>query len=279
MATAGKRIHTPTVGTGTVGPGTVGTGTVGTGTASPGTASPGTASPGTASPGTASPGTASPGTASPGSAYQGTASRILDVAEALVQTRGFNGFSYADVAAELKITKAALHYHFAGKAELGEALIARYAARFDAALAAVDDADGQPAAKLDAYASLYLDVLRNQRMCLCGMLAAEYQTLPEPMRAAVLRFFDANETWVEDVLQRGKAAGSLRFEGTARDTARTIVGSLEGAMLVARPYGDLERFEAAARKILATLAPAPSVPTGQDEPSRARSAATSAGMT
>ena len=56
----------------------------------------------------------------------GTAERILDVAERLVQSRGYNGFSYADVAAELGITKASLHYHFAGKAELGEALIARY---------------------------------------------------------------------------------------------------------------------------------------------------------
>ena len=30
-----------------------------------------------------------------------TADRILDVAERLVQTRGFNRFSYADIAAEL----------------------------------------------------------------------------------------------------------------------------------------------------------------------------------
>ena len=59
-----------------------------------------------------------------------TRSRILDVAERLVQTRGFNGFSYADIAAELQISKASLHYHFPSKAELGEALIGRYAARF-----------------------------------------------------------------------------------------------------------------------------------------------------
>ena len=72
----------------------------------------------------------------------GTASRILDVAERLVQIRGFNGFSYADIAAELKITKAALHYHFAGKADLGEALIARYASRFAEALASLDTGDG-----------------------------------------------------------------------------------------------------------------------------------------
>jgi AcrR family transcriptional regulator len=53
----------------------------------------------------------------------GTAARILDVAERLVQTRGFNGFSYADVAGELGVTKASLHYRFPGKAERGEALI------------------------------------------------------------------------------------------------------------------------------------------------------------
>lgn len=184
----------------------------------------------------------------------GTASRILDVAEELVQTRGFNGFSYADIATEMHITRAALHYHFAGKAELGEALISRYAARFAAALAAVDSAGTRPAAKLDAYAHLYLDVLSAKRMCLCGMLAAEYQTLPEPMRAAVRRFFDANEAWLQEVLERGRLAGTLRFEGSARNAARTIIGSLEGAMLVARPYDDIARFEAATRNILATFA-------------------------
>ncbi len=207
-------------------------------------------------PASTAPASTAPASTAPASApvYTGTAARILDVAEGLVQTRGFNGFSYADIAAEMKITKAALHYHFAGKAELGEALISRYAARFADALSAVDGAGAQPAAKLEAYARLYLNVLREKRMCLCGMLAAEYQTLPEPMRAAVLRFFDANESWLDEVLERGRAAGTLHFEGPARDTARTIIGSLEGAMLVARPYGDTDRFEVATRNILATLA-------------------------
>src|ERR1700712_3588596 len=59
----------------------------------------------------------------------GTTVRILDVAERLLQVRGYNGFSYGDVATELGITGAALHYHFAGKAELGLALVARDARR------------------------------------------------------------------------------------------------------------------------------------------------------
>jgi TetR/AcrR family transcriptional regulator, transcriptional repressor for nem operon len=117
----------------------------------------------------------------------GTASQILDVAERLVQVRGFNGFSYANIAAELHITKAALHYHFAGKADLGEALITRYASRFAGALAQTD-AGLSASGKLAAYADLYLQVLRDRKMCLCGMLAAEYQTLPQPMQDAVIRY-------------------------------------------------------------------------------------------
>src|SRR3712207_2184777 len=104
-----------------------------------------------------------------------TASQILDIAERLVQVRGFYRFSYADVAAELQITKAYLHYHYAGKAALGEALLARYAIRFGEALSDIDARAGSAPEKLAAYADLYLDVLRGDRMCLCGILAAEYE--------------------------------------------------------------------------------------------------------
>jgi TetR/AcrR family transcriptional repressor of nem operon len=174
-------------------------------------------------------------------AETGTAERILDVAEALVQSRGFNGFSYADVAEALGISKAALHYHFPGKAELGEALIARYASRFGDALVAVDR-------------DLYADVFQDDRMCLCGMLAADYATLPDPMRERVVRFFDDNERWLARVLDAGRKAGTLRFTGSARSVASTLVGGLEGAMLVARPYGDVRRFRAAATLLIDGLA-------------------------
>ncbi len=188
------------------------------------------------------------------SEHNDTASRILDIGERLVQVRGFNGFSYADVAAELDMTKAALHYHFRGKAELGRALIARYTERFAAALADIDARIPDAPAKLDAYAGLYGEVLRSRRMCLCGMLAAEYQTLPDPMRAAVIAFIDANEAWVEKVLADGERAGTIALAGPASDAARLIVSGLEGAMLVARPYGDVARFDTAAGGLLAGFA-------------------------
>ena len=183
----------------------------------------------------------------------GTATRVLDAAERMVQVRGFNGFSYADIAAELGITKPALHYHFAGKADLGAALIGRYTTRFTDALAEVDASAGDAPSKLAGYADLYLTVLRDRKMCLCGMLAAEYQTLPPPMQDAVIGFFDQNERWLEKILEQGQAEGNLHFEGSARDTARMVIAGLEGAMLVARPYGDISRFQAASAGILAAL--------------------------
>src|SRR5580704_15510452 len=140
-----------------------------------------------------------------------TAQRILDVSERLVQSRGFNGISYADVAAGLGITKASLHYHFPGKAELGEALITRYSERFAGALARIDDERPVARDRLEAYVELYADVLNGQRMCLCGMLAAEYETLPASMADAIIRFFDANQAWLTGVLEGGRADGTLSF--------------------------------------------------------------------
>ena len=183
----------------------------------------------------------------------GTTGRILDVAERMLQVRGYNGFSYGDVAGELGITRAALHYHFKGKAELGQALIERYATRFAAALADLDATAPDAAAKLRGYAALYTDVLSADRMCLCGMLAAEHRTLPDPLQQAVCAFFRSNTAWLTEVLDQGRTDGSLTFTGTAGDTAAVVLGALEGAMLITRLDGDVARFTATTERLLASL--------------------------
>ncbi len=182
-----------------------------------------------------------------------TASAILDVAERLAQTRGFNAFSYGDIASELGITKPALHYHFAGKAELGEALLVRYTTRFDQALETIDGSTADAALKLKAYVQLYAQVLAQDRMCLCGMLAADYYTLPERMRSIILGFFDENETWLAGVIDQGRKDGTLQTDGTGREVAQMIIDTLEGAMLVARSYRDPHRFASSARRLLSDI--------------------------
>jgi TetR/AcrR family transcriptional repressor of nem operon len=182
-----------------------------------------------------------------------TSQRILNVAEHLVQTRGFNGFSYADIAAEVGLTKATLHYHFPTKAELGRRLIERYAAAFAGALHKIDTAAAGAPARLRAYVKLYADVLAENRMCLCGMAAAEYGTLPAPMQKALQMFFAANEVWLTRLLDQGQNEGYLCLRAPPREEAGMMMSALEGAMLVARAMGDPIRFERAAASLLAQL--------------------------
>ena len=182
-----------------------------------------------------------------------TSGQILDVAERLAQTRGFNGFSYADIAAELGITKASLHYHYPSKSDLGRALIDRYSQAFAAALARIEES-GAPPAQLERYVAIYADVLKAGRICLCGMLAAEYTTLPEGMQSAIRGFFDLNERWLSRILAAGRRDGTLVFEGSEDEAARAITSALEGAMLLARPYGGAARFMSAAERVLREFA-------------------------
>jgi TetR/AcrR family transcriptional regulator, transcriptional repressor for nem operon len=183
----------------------------------------------------------------------GTRTQILDVAERLVQTRGFNDFSYADIASELAVTNAALHYHFRTKAALGDALIERYSERFFAALDRIGAGPSDARVQVEAYIDLYREVLAADRMCLCGVLAAEYPTLPESMRAAVQRFFDRNETWLVTRLEAGFRNQRLDSTDSARDTARMIVDTLEGAVMIARAQRDPDRFRGVAMRLLRTL--------------------------
>ena len=103
---------------------------------------------------------------------------------------------------------------------------------------------------------MYATVLGEHRMCLCGMLAAESATLPEPMREALKRFFELNERWLAAVLVRGRRKGQVSFAGAPIDAARMLVGALEGAMMLAHSLADAARFKAAAARLLADFAPA-----------------------
>jgi len=181
------------------------------------------------------------------------AERILDTAEKLVQSRGFNGFSYADIARELDVTKASLHYHFPSKEQLGRALIVRYEAAFAQELGAIRQQVSEAPERLRRYVKLYDAVLRNDRVCLCGMLAAEYVTLPGAMQVQLRRFFRSNERWLAAVLEEGRAAGRLFFEGSARERAGVLLGALEGTMLVGRSYSDSRLFRSTAKRLLADL--------------------------
>jgi len=183
-----------------------------------------------------------------------TAGRILDIAERLVQTRGYNGFSYADISSELRIRNASIHYHFPSKTDLGKRLVARYRETFMRALADLEAQTSDARRRLRAYVGLWSQVLRDRdRMCLCGMMAADIATLPKAVRAEIKQFFEENEDWLVRVLTAGRKTKTLRLAGSPEVEARLLTMGLEGAMLVARSYGEPRRFEEIATRLLQGL--------------------------
>lgn len=185
------------------------------------------------------------------STESGSATRILDVTESLVQQRGFNAVSYGDIAAELHMTTPAVHYHYRSKSDLGAALVERYRVRFGQALDQLES--DTPRQALIGYVSLFDSVLVRDRMCLCGMLAAEYSTLPEAMQRSVLGFFADSEAWLARQLERGQRDGSLTLSASPQQHAQVLLSALEGAMLVARAHNEPHRLRTVADPLLATL--------------------------
>ena len=180
-----------------------------------------------------------------------TATRILDVAQELAQTRGYNAFSYADIAEQVGIRTASIHYYFPSKGDLGRSLISRYQRTLEQGLAQIDRTAEDPRQKLRRYSEIFLEMmLHGERMCLGGILAADILTLPAEIRDEVQAWFRLNERWLARVLDQGRTAGLLQFTGSPEVEARLLVASLEGALLVARSYGDVERLRQLAEKLL-----------------------------
>jgi TetR/AcrR family transcriptional repressor of nem operon len=170
--------------------------------------------------------------------------KILTTAQDLVQLHGFNAFSYRDLSNAIGIKTSSIHYYFPTKEDLGETLVKEYRSNFQNALDEIENSTDDYKTMLEKYVSLFVSTLRqNGKICLCGMLASDFQTLSEKIQTQVRLFFDENEMWLAEVLRKGKETNSFDFEGEPREIAATFFASLEGAMLVARVYQDNSRLQ------------------------------------
>lgn len=186
-----------------------------------------------------------------------TADHILDTAENLIQTRGYNAFSYQDIAGALGIRRASIHYHFPSKTALGIAVIERYASRFAGALSAIaDNPSASSMDMLDFYLEPYFRFAGTpDKVCLCGALAGEVMALPPELHDRVDQFFRSQQTWLGQILQRGALRGEFTLAAAPEKIGRLIFNALQGALLVKRATGDASQLSDVAGLLKAQLEP------------------------
>jgi TetR/AcrR family transcriptional repressor of nem operon len=163
---------------------------------------------------------------------------ILDSAERRMRQGGFHACSFREIASDVGIKSASVHYHFETKANLGVALVARYEARILALIGDPDD-ERNLAAKLETMrAALQGALTRGDGMCLCGVLATESRGLPLAVWTATRHYFEACNVW----LSRAFACG-----GVAEPERKALQATalLQGAMLQAVALADVTAFDQA----------------------------------
>lgn len=165
---------------------------------------------------------------------------ILDAAKKAAQAHGYGGLNFRDLAQTVGIKSASIHYHFPTKADLGAAVAERYWQDTAAVLEELLRETSDPLEALRQYPSLFRRSLENgNRLCLCSYMAAEYDDLPEPVKAEVQTFADVNIAWLGNTLS---AAGVVSAEHSEQ-RARAIYAAIAGAQLVARSRANIALYD------------------------------------
>ena len=163
---------------------------------------------------------------------------ILNLAESLLQDKGFNGFSYAHIASELGVKNAAIHYHFPTKEDLSIAVIQRYRERFKLWINNSRVKDLSHEQKLDWFFSIYTDMRADKgKVCLVGSMEAELNSIPEGLQTEVQALHKELLAWLQATLAEGRDAGVFQFNGEPANKAALIGSSLQGALQMARALG------------------------------------------
>ncbi|EJL87020.1 transcriptional regulator [Herbaspirillum sp. CF444] len=171
-----------------------------------------------------------------------TRENIMSAARKTVQARGYNALSFRDLAAEVGIKSASVHYHFPTKGDLGAALARRYSEDGSECLAAIKASSRSARAAMQQYTAIFRSaLLDDNRMCLCGIMSAEHDDLPGEVRAEIHRFNQVNVDWLSELLAGG--SNDARELKQTKNRALAIFAAIEGAQLIARGQGDIAVYD------------------------------------
>ncbi|MBX2870043.1 MAG: TetR family transcriptional regulator [Acidiferrobacterales bacterium] len=164
------------------------------------------------------------------------------IAADFVQRSGLHNLSFRTLANEVGVKSSSVHYYFPEKSHLASALIENYTEALKESLDHIDARGQSLPKKLNGFIKIFEDVIKDNKLCLCGILAADVSTLDEPNRKLLAQYFSLAESWLSDLLSLHKKELKLPIEPVK--LSKIILSGLEGAILLDGVDGGRERLKA-----------------------------------
>lgn len=165
-----------------------------------------------------------------------TEEAIVDLAEQLIRTKGYNAFSYKDISSPLKIKNAAIHYHFPAKSDLGVAVIQKTRNSFE--ISTAEWKNDSPSNQLSNFFNIYTKSKDENMVCFMGSLGPSYDSLPKAMKDELSLAAAEIRNWVTGVLRKGLEKGEFDFEEEISAKSDLIVSSLLASLIMGKVTGE-----------------------------------------
>lgn len=161
-----------------------------------------------------------------------TRNKIIVIADQLIRQRGYNAFSYADIATKLKLKNAAIHYHFPSKGELGKAVIEETREKFKKHIDEWKHSSIQQ--QLTSFFEMYGKNSKHNCICFMGALGAAYNTLPKEMAATLKIAHQEISTWLTKLIRQGQKKGIFQTSSSPEKITNLITSSLLASLILQR---------------------------------------------
>lgn len=174
---------------------------------------------------------------------------LINAAQALLQVRGYHGFDFSDLSKLIGCSESVIRQVYISKASLATEVTRRYTDQFLAELKGYEKENPEQIYLLAMYIKRFRYALVDQdRLCLCGMLGAEVESLPKPVKEETKRFFELNQKWLTQVFRK-----TSENQEQAQNRANVFLSAMEGAMILARSIDKMSIFDNTTKTLVASL--------------------------
>ncbi|MBX7231099.1 MAG: TetR/AcrR family transcriptional regulator [Bdellovibrionales bacterium] len=159
--------------------------------------------------------------------------RILKEGKSLLQSHGYHGFSFQNIADKIKIKKPSLYDHYASKSDLVIAILVEYETQFEQWAAEIHTRS--PLDQIESFFEIFHGLSLNQgQLCPILTLTTDFSSLPQKIQKQMTRFIDKWIFWLETRVLEGQKQALIAPKFSSSQWAFLIYSQAMGAQIQSR---------------------------------------------